>query len=199
MSTFTWSVHHTRGCFVFAAAFSVIRLDLKCVFADDTGAGASWRATLRFEDCASRLNGVGTLMAISYLRLDPNQIIDTVEVLTRRIRERFPQSNLNKVCDSLLDVARQAQVRSDQIARPMYALRLLTVLFIAGVVSLFVVILRVVGLEDNHIGLEDLLSMGDAGFQTLVVVGATVVFLTTLSSVRRKLYYGLYQHHCHRT
>ncbi len=126
-------------------------------------------------------------MTNSYLRLDPNQIIETVEVLTRRIRERFPKSNLNKVCDSLLDVAKQAQVRSNQIARPMYALRLLTVLFIAGVVSLFVVILRVVGLEDNHIGLEDLLSMGDAGFQTLVVVGATVVFLTTLESrVKRR-------------
>ena len=126
-------------------------------------------------------------MSISYLRLDPNQIIETVEVLTRRIRERFPGANLNKVCDSLLAVAKQAQVRSDQIARPMYALRLLTVLFIAGVISTFVVIFRQFQLEDDHHGLEDLLQMGDAGFQTLVVVGATVVFLTTLESrVKRR-------------
>ena len=126
-------------------------------------------------------------MAESYLRLDPNQIIETVEVLTRRIRERFPGANLNKVCDSLLAVARQAQVRSNQIARPMYALRLLTMLFIVGIVSLFVVICRQFKLEDDHLGLEDLLSMGDAGFLTLFLMGATVVFLTTLEArVKRR-------------
>ena len=126
-------------------------------------------------------------MAISYLRLDPNQIIETVEVLTRRIRERFPGANLNKVCDSLLAVSKQAQVRSDQIARPMYALRLLTVLFIAGVVSLFVGVYRQYQLKDDTDSLGELLQMGDAGFQLLFVVGATVVFLTTLESrVKRR-------------
>ena len=121
-------------------------------------------------------------MAASYLRLDPNQIIETVDVLTRRIRERFPGANLNKVCDSLLQVARQAQVRSDQIARPMYAVRLLMILFIAAVVALLAVILRQFRLEDNHIGIEDLLSMGDSGFQTLFLIGATIVFLFSLES-----------------
>ena len=121
-------------------------------------------------------------MADSYLRLDPNQIIETVDVLTRRIRERFPGANLNKVCDSLLQVAKQAQVRSNQIARPMYALRLLMVVFILSIVTLFAVILRQFQLEDNHIGLEDLLQMGDAGFQTLFLIGATIVFLFTLES-----------------
>ena len=126
-------------------------------------------------------------MATSYLRLDPNQIIETVEVLTRRIRERFPKSNLNKVCDSLFDVAKQAQVRSDQIARPMYALRLLTVLFIAGVVSLFVGIYRQYQLKDDTDSLGELLQMADAGFQLLFVVGATIVFLTTLEArVKRR-------------
>ena len=126
-------------------------------------------------------------MPTSYLRLDPNQIIETVEVLTRRIRERFPGANLNHVCDSLLEVAKHAQVRSNQIARPMFALRLLTLLFTVGVVSLFVVIYRRFKLEDNVVGIEDLLQMGDAGFQTLFVVGATVVFLTTLEArVKRR-------------
>ena len=126
-------------------------------------------------------------MAESYLRLDPNQIIETVEVLTRRIRERFPGANLNKVCDSLLAVSRQAQVRSNQIARPMYALRLLTMLFIVGIVSLFVVIYRQFKLEDDIVSLEELLQMCDAGFQTLFLMGATVVFLTTLESrVKRR-------------
>jgi len=126
-------------------------------------------------------------MAVPYLRLDPNQIIETVDVLTRRIRERFPDANLNKVCQSLLEVAKQAQVRSKQIDRPMHTLRLMTLLFIAAVVSVFIVIYRKFRLEDTHFGLEDLLQMCDAGFQTLVLVGATIVFLTTLESrVKRR-------------
>ena len=126
-------------------------------------------------------------MAVSYLRLDPNHIIYTVETLSLRIRERFPSANLNKVCDSLVEVSKKAQVRSDQIARPMYALRSMTLLFIVGIVSLFIVIYRQFKLEDNKVSLEELLQMCDAGFQTLVVVGATVVFLTTLESrVKRR-------------
>jgi len=93
-------------------------------------------------------------MADSYLRLDPNQIIETVETLTRRIRERFPEANLNKVCDSLFKVAKQAQVRSNEIDRPMYSLRLLTLLFIAATISVFVVIYRQFRLEDTLLGLE---------------------------------------------
>ena len=126
-------------------------------------------------------------MADSYLRLDPNQIIETVDVLSRRIRERFPDANLNRVCDSLLDVAKQAQVRSNQIDRPMVALRLLTVVFIIGIASISVVIYRQFRLEDPNISLEDLLQMCDAGFQTVVLLGAAVLFLITLESrVKRR-------------
>ena len=121
-------------------------------------------------------------MAVSYLRLDPNQIIETVEVLNRRIRERFPGANLNKVCDSLLDVSRKAQVRSDEISRPMYVLRLLTLLLIVGIASMFVQLFRQFHLKDANPSLENILQMVDAGFQTLVVVGATIVFLITLES-----------------
>lgn len=121
-------------------------------------------------------------MSVSYLRLDPNQIIVTVETLSRRIRERFPNANLNRVCDSLLEVARKAQVRSDQISRPMYFLRLVMVSLIVAMITLFIYILREFRLEDNHIGLEDLLQMGDAGFQTLFLIGATIIFLITLEA-----------------
>ena len=121
-------------------------------------------------------------MSVSYLRLDPNQIIETVETLSRRIRERFPSANLNKVCDSLLEVSRKAQVRSDQISRPMYFLRVIMVSLIIAMIVLFAYIFREFQLEDNHIGLEDLLQMGDAGFQTLFLIGATIVFLITLEA-----------------
>lgn len=126
-------------------------------------------------------------MAPTYLRLDPNQIIHTVEVLTHRIRERFPQANLNNVCSSLHSVAKQAQVRSEQISRPMYGLRLLTVLFVSGIVSLLWLIWSKFRLEDQHVGLEDILAWGDAGFQSLFVIGAAILFLVALEArIKRK-------------
>jgi hypothetical protein len=126
-------------------------------------------------------------MALSYLRLDPNQIIQTVEVLTHRIRERFPQANLNNVSASLLSVARQAQVRSEQISRPMYGLRVLTFLIIVGVVSLLALIWNKFQLEDQHVGLEDILAWCDAGFQSVFVIGAAILFLIALESrLKRK-------------
>ena len=126
-------------------------------------------------------------MAPTYLRLDPNQIIQTVEVLTQRIRERFPQANLNNVCVSLQSVARQAQVRSEQISRPMYGLRILTVLIVGGVISLLGLIWNKFQLEDQHVGLEDILAWGDAGFQSLFVIGASILFLVALETrIKRK-------------
>lgn len=119
-------------------------------------------------------------MALSYLRLDPNQIVQTVEVLSQRIHERFPHANLTSVCDSLVSVARQAQVRSEQISRPMYGLRLLTVLIVAGVLSLLDYIWHHFQLEDKHVGLEDILAMSDAGFQSIFVIGAAILFLIAL-------------------
>jgi hypothetical protein len=126
-------------------------------------------------------------MGTSYLRLDPNQIIETVEVLSKRISERFPDANLNRVCESLLEVAKQAQVRSHAIDRPMYALRLTTLVFMAAVISTFTFVYSQFRLEDTHPSLEELLQMCDAGFQTLVLIGATIVFLLTLESrVKRR-------------
>jgi hypothetical protein len=126
-------------------------------------------------------------MGNSYLRLDPNQIVETVETLSKRIHERFPEANLNRVCESLLEIAKQAQSRSTNIGRPMLGLRLITLLFIAAVVSVFRFVYGQFRLEDTDPSLEELLQMCDAGFQTLVLIGATIVFLLTLESrVKRR-------------
>jgi hypothetical protein len=84
-------------------------------------------------------------------------------------------------------VTRKAQVRSDQISRPMYFLRAVMVSLIVAMVALFGYILWQFRVEDAHIGLEDVLQMGDAGFQTLFLIGATIVFLMTLEArVKRR-------------
>jgi hypothetical protein len=55
---------------------------------------------------------------MTYDRLDPAKLIDTIRMLEIRIDERFPGSGLGKVCRELLQIAQQARARSNWIARP---------------------------------------------------------------------------------
>lgn len=51
-------------------------------------------------------------------RLNPDHVVKTVEILHRRIEERFPGSKLSAVCGGLVDVARQSKDRAEWIQRP---------------------------------------------------------------------------------
>lgn len=130
-------------------------------------------------------------MVITYLRLDPDQIIQTVQVLNDRIRERFPSSNLLTVADALLNVAKRAQVRSERIARPMYAVRLLSMVTILGLMGMFGLLIHGFRLDslqaEKTSGIEEIIPMVEAGFQTLLMVGATMLFLASLEArVKRR-------------
>ncbi|MEO0981575.1 MAG: hypothetical protein AAFX03_02860 [Pseudomonadota bacterium] len=58
-----------------------------------------------------------------YRRLDPDRIIKTLERLSNRVRERFPERGLVKVCDELLAIAREDAERCAWAERPNYLLR----------------------------------------------------------------------------
>ncbi|MGC3970794.1 MAG: hypothetical protein QM775_26705 [Pirellulales bacterium] len=58
-----------------------------------------------------------------YRNLQPSQIVDTIDVLSRRIKERFPQSGLFRVAVELHALAQEAVVRAEKIRRPNVLLR----------------------------------------------------------------------------
>ena len=60
----------------------------------------------------------------AYQELHAGKVIETVETLGRRIRERFPDSGLSRVCERLLAIARQTHAQSEWIARPIVSLRI---------------------------------------------------------------------------
>jgi hypothetical protein len=67
-------------------------------------------------------------------RLEPQHIVETVEILGRRIAERFPEAGLAQLCGDLLAVAQCAQERSREIAEPNLPLRIAAWILI-GVVA----------------------------------------------------------------
>jgi hypothetical protein len=117
--------------------------------------------------------------------LDSDRIVDTVGVLSRRIKERFPSAGLNSVCGQLLEVSRQAKLRSQAIARPIVWVRVVSGCIIAAITGAFLYTVAVIIQElegGQHPGASDIVQMLEAAFNSLLLVGATVVFLVTLES-----------------
>ena len=59
-----------------------------------------------------------------FRRIDATETRATLEALERRIDERFPGSNLARVCAELIGLARESRSRVVEIPRPYYGLRI---------------------------------------------------------------------------
>lgn len=123
-------------------------------------------------------------MAENYLQLDADQIVATVDTLAKRIGERFPSAGLTKVCDQLLTVARQAKVRSDAIARPIWSIRILTlgIVIVIAMGILFGITLKKIKPPDATISAAEFIQVLEAGFNATVLTGASLLFLFTLDT-----------------
>lgn len=115
-----------------------------------------------------------------YQGLDSTRVIETCERLSRRIKERFPESGLGKVSEDLLQIARDAHDRATWIARPQLLLRwgvsLLIAAMLAGITFVFV------GLHpfDSTFDFAGFVGVLEAGMNVIVFVGITALFLVTI-------------------
>lgn len=116
----------------------------------------------------------------NFLQLDPKQIVHTVETLCNRVQERFPTANLRLVAVQLLDVSRKAERRSQQIARPMLGVRALSALLVVGILAVFAFTVRQIKIPDQPLGATEFVQVTEAGFNAIILTGATVLFLVTL-------------------
>ena len=117
---------------------------------------------------------------MSFLSLDADEIVRTIDTLSRRIEERFPRGGLGAVCRELLTIAQHAKERAQWIARPILALRVTTaglaVLIVAGLG------LTLTRLQPPAGGFEigQFIQVLEAGINDLVLIGAAIFFLGTL-------------------
>ena len=123
-----------------------------------------------------------------YYQLDPDKILTTVEALSQRIDDRFPNSGLSGVCKSLAKVGRNARERSEWIGQPNWPLRILTYAIIALVVAaLIVTIFALKPPADESFDLTRFVELLEAGINDIILIGAAVFFLITLESrVKRR-------------
>ena len=116
------------------------------------------------------------------LKLDADAVARTVDLLRRRIDERFPGSGLGRVGRELDRIARQTQQRARAIGRPILSLRLgvaFLIVFIATVLAATVASLRK---PKEPLEAFQFLQVLEAGINDVVLVGAGIFFLVTLET-----------------
>ncbi|MDM8564948.1 hypothetical protein QUF74_04780 [Candidatus Halobeggiatoa sp. HSG11] len=120
-------------------------------------------------------------------KLDANKIIDTTNLLYKRISERFPKSGLSFVCVELHTIAQESQVHCEWIKKPHIMLRVGV-----GMVIVMLILILLLGISStvdfsaiHEIEFADFFQVLDAGMNTVVLVGASLLFLVTFE-VRKK-------------
>lgn len=68
-----------------------------------------------------------------YRRIDPREVVITLERLAHRVEERFAGSGLSRVVGELLVLAQEATQRAQHNRRPILALRCLVVLLLVAI------------------------------------------------------------------
>lgn len=122
-----------------------------------------------------------------YRTLDAARLVATIEVLERRISERFPNAGLAAVCCELADAAGEAQARATAIAKPDWRLRALVacVLIVGFVLLVALAIVMLSGLHTSN-DLFDTIQGIDSAFNIVLLMGASLFFMVRLEDRRRR-------------
>lgn len=117
--------------------------------------------------------------------LQVDRIATTLELLTNRIFERFPESGLYRVSQELVALGEQARERAPSISRPIYPLRVAVGILIAAILAI-VVSLMVAGMDNidqqARVSLFDLLTALESGTNQIVLIGLAILFLVSLET-----------------
>ena len=123
--------------------------------------------------------------------LQPKLIVKTIELLHQRIGERFPDSGLNNVCQQLLVIAQNMQVRAEWIGKPVKWLRFVTWAICSLIIGLAIAPLVYLAFSDNAVELHEnwfteILQIMESATNNVVLIGAAIFFLLTLETRYRR-------------
>ena len=114
--------------------------------------------------------------------LEPEQVIKTIQQLQKRILERFPNAGLAQVCGNFMRLSEKAHQTTQEIARPMWKLRFITYAIIAIMILLPLVIVWDSNWTLGKMTIADEITLTEALFNDLILIGAAILFLTTVET-----------------
>jgi hypothetical protein len=123
----------------------------------------------------------------TYRELDESQIALTLEELGDRIGERFPQSNLRRLCEQLIAVSREVSECVAYLRRPNWPLRIAAGVIIVGLVALLVAVANFTLQAPARMSISDVVQTIEAGVNDVVFFGVAVFFILGIETrVKRR-------------
>ncbi len=124
----------------------------------------------------------------NYSQLNPELLVSTVETLSARIGERFPQAGLHKVSRHLCAIAAESRQRVNETGRHSLWIRvligLLLVLLVAGVVV--TVLAFKIQPEPASVTWLEFVQVMESGINDVIFIGAAIFFLASLENRMRR-------------
>lgn len=131
-----------------------------------------------------------------YHTLDEGAILRTMEILARRVAERFPTRGLAQTATYLIELARKSAREARSLGAPNWVSRILLVLALAaGVYGFYAVRDLVPDLRTGPLTASEFAQGLEASFNIVVLVSIAVFFLLGLETrfKRRRALRGLYR------
>lgn len=119
-----------------------------------------------------------------FTELRARPILSTIDRLSLRIEERFPDSGLSKVCKEFYDLAMRSELLVRNLAAPIWPVRIfaiLAVLMLLGLVG-FALYQMAINFHFDANGMFDLLQTTESAVNELIFLGLALFFLISLES-----------------
>lgn len=116
---------------------------------------------------------------IRYQELDAARITGTIEALSSRIGNQFPESGLFGVSQKLLEIGRRAAEQADWISKPIITLRVIIGSLILVILAALIATIYAVSAPTDDVTLIDFVQTLEAGINDVVLIGLAIFFLAT--------------------
>lgn len=117
-----------------------------------------------------------------YRQITLAYVRNTLDRLSLRVNERFPESSLAAVAGELQLVSEESTQKLADIAKPNYPLRLLSALTITIGVSLVLYSLMQIDLSGSKLKTSEIVSISETIVNVLILMGAALFFVFTLEA-----------------
>lgn len=119
-----------------------------------------------------------------YSELNAVHILNTLKSVETRIKEAFPNSGLGQVAAELQDVGRTIVRLADKLRRPIWALRLLTLIGIVALISIavWVFYMALTISPTGQDGLMETLQAIESVTNELIFLTVGIIFFTTIET-----------------
>ncbi|MEQ1619716.1 MAG: hypothetical protein ABL883_15385 [Terricaulis sp.] len=131
----------------------------------------------------------------TYRHLRADRIIATLEKLSARIGERFPDAGLAQVCAELVGSSRTLSSEAAALARPSLAWPLAGIILVSTIAALLFTGLRYLKLDGEWASPTEVIQGLEAAVNLLILVGGAIWFVLTLEerAKRRRALDALHQ------